>query len=88
MNAAGGHAFSLPIEALLECFIREDVVWGECGDFFPIRECDGEKRVGVVGDLEFIAFFPLGIWGEGAFANVIGLGMKFRREKIEGFVGK
>ena len=36
VDAAGGHAFALPIEAIAHGGFRIDVQGCECGDLFPI----------------------------------------------------
>lgn len=76
MDAAGGHAFALPIEAVADGGLGVDVAWFEGGELLPIGEGDGPKGFGVMGDADFVTELPLGHDFYVAFADLISLGVE------------
>ena len=52
MDAAGVHAFALPIKALAYGGFGEDVAGRECGDLLPIGQSHCMDRLGAVRDVD------------------------------------
>lgn len=88
VDAAGGHAFSFPVEAVADGGFGVEVEGFEGGDFGPIGDGDGPFGFGVVGDADDVAFLPFGFYGDLAFADVVCLGVEVGGEEEEGFVGE
>lgn len=76
VDAAGGHAFALPIEAIAHGGFRVDVQGRERGDLFPIGESDGPERFGVMGDVDLITGLPFRHDYDLALTDLVGLGVE------------
>lgn len=89
VDAASGHAFSLPIKALANGFFAVDVLIVKTHDFIPVRKSARPLDFAPVGDGHGLTNLPLRLWrGNDAGFKLLGSRMKACREEMEFFVSE
>ncbi len=88
VDAAGIHAFPLPIEAFADGLLRVNMVGKKGGDLIPVCQSDGLQGLCVVTDRNGISRLPLRHRVKCPFADVIALSMKARGEEKKRRVSK